>query len=167
MNSSKSLIVSICIFVIIGMCALLLILNKGHIGNFGLVSLNDVVEEKDEVIMPKLEISTEKKYLSIKDKEISKILATVDGENVTTGIEYTTSDKNIAKVVDGEIVPVRDGKVTITGTYQGQSSSVDVYVITPVKNITFTGIKFKYGAWERTTEKGFATNELLDILTVP
>lgn len=34
------------------------------------------------------------------------------------------------------------------------------------KNITFEGIEFKYGAWNRTTEKGFATRQA-DEMTIP
>ena len=134
MVNNKSLIISICIFIIVGMCALLLILNKGHIGTLGLVSLED---DKD-VIMPKLEIATEAKYLSSVDKETSILTATVDGEIVTQDIEYKSSNEEIAKVEDGEIIAVSDGKVTITGTYGGQTAETEVHVITPIKKITFT-----------------------------
>ena len=134
MVNNKSLIISICIFIIVGMCALLLILNKGHIGTWGLVSL----EDDDEVIMPKLEIEAEGKYLSSVDKETSILTATVDGEIVTQDIEYKSSNEEIAKVEDGEIIAVSDGKVTITGTYGGQTAETEVHVITPIKKITFT-----------------------------
>lgn len=134
MVNNKSLIVSICIFIIVGMCALLLILNKGHIGTWGLVSL----EDDEEVIMPKLEIEAEGKYLSSVDKETSVLTATVDGEIITQDIEYKSSNEEIAKIEDGEIIAVSDGKVTITGTYGGQTAETEVQVITPIKKITFT-----------------------------
>lgn len=35
-----------------------------------------------------------------------------------------------------------------------------------IENITFSGIEFKYGAWNRTTEKGFSTSQA-EIMAVP
>ena len=66
MESKKALIISICVFIIVGMIALLLILNKGYIGSIALVNTNEKNEE--EIIKPKLEIVTDAKYLSSKDK---------------------------------------------------------------------------------------------------
>ncbi len=136
MASKKSLIISICIFIIVGMCALLLILNKGHIGSVALVNTEETSE--DEVIAPKLEITTESKYLSSKAKETTTLLATIDGEIIAEGIEYTSSDETIAKIEDGEVVALKDGNVKITGTYEGQTAITEIHVITPIKNITFT-----------------------------
>ena len=137
MASKKSLIISICIFIIVGMCALLLILNKGHIGSIGLVSLDNTSAEEDSMLS-KLEIATEDKYLSSKSKEKTKLSATVGGETVTEGIEYTSSDESIAKIQDEEVVAVEDGKVTITGIYNGKTATTEIQVITPIKNINFT-----------------------------
>jgi len=136
MASKKALIISICIFIIVGMGALLLILNKGHIGSIGLVSLEDSASE--EVIMPKLEITAESKYISSKDEESVELSATIDGEIITEGIEYKSSDEEIAKVEEGKIVAVSDGKVAITGTYEGQTATTEIHVITPIKNMSFT-----------------------------
>lgn len=137
MTSKKALIISICIFIIVGMVSLLIILNKGHIGSVGLVSMKETSNE-EEVIMPKLEIFAENKYLSAKNKEKTKLSATIDGEEITEGIEYETSDEKIAKIKDGEVIAVKNGKVTITGTYDGKQASTDIYVITPIKTMTFT-----------------------------
>ena len=127
MSEKKALIISICIFVMVAMIALLLVLNKGHIGEINLVNLN---ETSAEVIMPKLEIVTASKYISSKDKE--------EIETITDGIEYKSSDEEIAKIEDGKVVAVSDGKVTITGTYQDQSATTEIQVITPIKSMTFT-----------------------------
>lgn len=135
MSEKKALIISICIFIMVAMIALLLILNKGHIGEINLVNLN---ETSAEVIMPKLEIVTASKYISSKDKEEIELSATVDGETITDGIEYKSSDEEIAKIEDGKVVAVSDGKVTITGTYQDQSATTEIQVITPIKSMTFT-----------------------------
>lgn len=138
MTSKKALIISICIFVIVGMCALLLILNKGHIGKIGLVKLEDVSSEGEGVVIPKLEIATDVQYLSSKSKEESILTAKLDGQVVTEGITYKSSDETIAKIEDGKVVAVKDGKVTITGTYDGQTATTEIHVITPIKNINFT-----------------------------
>ena len=134
MSEKKALIISICIFVMVAMIALLLVLNKGHIGEINLVNLN---ETSAEVIMPKLEIVTASKYISSKDNEEMELSATVDGETITDGIEYKSSDEEIAKIEDGKVVAVSDGKVTITGTYQDQSATTEIQVITPIKSMTF------------------------------
>lgn len=136
MASKKALIISICIFIIVGMSALLLILNKGHIGSIGLVSLED--SDSEEVIMPKLEITAESKYISSKDEETVELSATIDGEIITEGIEYKSSDEEIAKIEEGKVVAVSDGKVVITGTYEGQTATTEINVITPIKNMSFT-----------------------------
>ena len=135
MSSKKALIVSICIFIIVGMIALLLILNKGYIGSISLVKLEDTEEE---TIIPKLEISIENDYLSSKSKQSVALTATIDGEVITEGIKYTSSDETIAKIKDGKVVAVKDGKAVIKGTYVGQEAEKEIHVITPIKSITFT-----------------------------
>lgn len=137
MEDKKGLIISICIFIIVGMMALLLILNKGHIGSKNLVNTSGPVE-KEEVIAPKLEISTEKEYLSSSDNEEIVINAVIDGENITEGIEYKSSDENVIKIKDGKAVAVKDGKATITAMYEGVQDTVELHVITPIKSISFT-----------------------------
>ena len=131
--NNKGLIISICIFMIVGMCALLLILNKGHIGTIGLVKLEEDSVEESSVF----KIETKSKYLSSKDKEKTDIIATIDGVILKEQVEYVSSDENIAKIVDGNLVAVKDGKVTITANYNGKTASTQVHVITPIKNINF------------------------------
>lgn len=135
MSEKKALIISICIFVMVAMIALLLVLNKGYIGEINLVNLN---ETSAEVIMPKLEITSSSKYLSSKDKEEMELSATIDGEIIAEGIEYASSDDEIAKIEENKVIAVSDGKVTITGNYQGQSAMLELQVITPIKSMTFT-----------------------------
>lgn len=136
MAEKKALIISICIFIIVGMMALLLILSKGHIGSINLVSTDATADE--EIIKPKLEISVENEYLASTKKETTALSAVIDGEVVTQGIEYASSDETVAKIKDGKVVAVKDGKATITGVYEGTQGSVEVHVITPIKRMTFT-----------------------------
>ena len=135
MAEKKALIISICIFIIVGTLALLLVLNKGHIGSINLVSTEPVNEE---IIKDKLEISVESKYLSSTKKEEATLSAVIDGEIVTQGIEYTSSDEDVAKIKNGKVIAVKDGKATITGIYEGTQATIEVYVITPIKRMTFT-----------------------------
>lgn len=132
----KALIISICIFMIVGVCALLLILNKGHIGTIGLVKLDD--SSLEVAGLSTFEIHTESKYVSSKDKEGTPLIAIADGVTITDQIEYTSSDETIVNVIDGKIIALKDGKATITANYKGKMATTQVHVITPIKNISFT-----------------------------
>lgn len=140
MKKNKALIISILIFVIIAIIALILILNKGHIGKYALVSTGESQEKQEEKILPKLTLELEKEYLSSKNKkETSGMTVSIDGENVTEGVEFETSDEDIVKInEDNELVPVSDGKAIITAKYDGIEATKEIKVITPIKSITFT-----------------------------
>lgn len=134
MKNKNALIISICIFCIVGILALLLVLNKGHIGSINLVDTSEI----PETIKPKLEISIDKEYLSVKDEDEATLSAVIDGENITEGIVYTSSDEEIAKIENKKVIPVDDGKVTIIGKYEDMEDSVEVHVVTPIKTMKFT-----------------------------
>ena len=141
MKSRRALVVSIIVFVILAIIALVLVLNKGHIGNIALVSIEAVDDKKaSEAILPKLTIEIEKEYLSSANKkETSKVTAFKDGEEVTNGVELESSDTDIVKLnKDNELVAVSDGKATITAKYDGLEGKADVKVITPIKTMNFT-----------------------------
>ena len=134
--NKKTLIVSICVFIIVGMMALLLILNKGYVGNIPLVKTS---ESRDEnIIMPKLEIKAEKQILSVESKEKVNLIATIDGENIISGIEYTSSDENIVKIINKTLIPVGVGKAIVTGVYEDQLATTEIKVVTPIRKMSFT-----------------------------
>ncbi len=137
MKSKKTLIISIIVFVVVASIALYLVLNKGHIGNFNLVSLNDT---QNEEILPKLDITLDKKYLSSKDKEdVAKVTATIDGEIATENVKYEVSDSKIIAINENnEIVPLKDGKAIVKATYDGIEAQAKIEVITPIKTMSFT-----------------------------
>lgn len=141
MKSRRALVISILVFIVLGIIALVLILNKGHIGNIALVSIEAVDDKKaSEAIMPKLTIELEKEYLSSSNKkETSKMTVFKDGEEVTNGVEFESSDTDIVKLnKNDELVAVSDGKATITAKYDGLEGKADIKVITPIKTMKFT-----------------------------
>lgn len=135
----RALVISIIVFVVVALVALFLVLNKGHIGNYSLV-YTEKVEEKEEVILPQLSLQIDKEYLSSKNKkDTAQMTVVVGDETVTDGVEFSSSDEKIVKINDdNELVPVSDGKATITATYDGMDATADVRVITPIKTISFT-----------------------------
>mgnify|MGYP006348335377 CR=1 FL=1 len=72
----KSLVISIIIFFLVAGAALYLVLNKGHIGEYSLVSL----ETEPEEVIPVISLELEKAYLSSQDEEdVCKVIVKVDG----------------------------------------------------------------------------------------
>ncbi len=139
MKNKKALIISIIVFIIVGVLALLIVLNKGHIGSYALVQTGEE-SKKQEEILPKLNLELENEYLSSKNKkETVGMTVTIDGETVTEGVTFKSSDEDIVKInKDNELVAVKDGKATITANYDGMDATADVRVITPIKSMTFT-----------------------------
>lgn len=136
----KALITSIIIFVIIAGVALYIVLNKGHVGNYALVEIEEVAE-KEEIIEPKLLLELEQDYLfSTKKKETLPITVSIDGEGevLIDNVELESSDEKVVKINDDyELVAVKDGTATITARYDGIEATKDVKVITPIKSMTF------------------------------
>ncbi len=139
MKNKRALVISIVIFIIVGILALLLILNKGHIGKYALVNV-EPVDEQEEEILPKLELKLENEYLSSKNKkETVGMTVTIDGETVTDGATFTSSDEKIVKInKNNELVAVSDGKAIITANYDGMTAEATARVITPIKTMNFT-----------------------------
>ena len=134
----KSLKISIILFIITAICALYLVLNKGHIGNISLVSTS--IKEGQDVVKPNLTLELEKKYLSSVDKEdTSKMTVYIDAETVTTGVEFISSNEDVVKINENnELVPVSDGTAEITAKYDGVIATEKIEVITPIKTMNFT-----------------------------
>lgn len=138
----KALIISIVIFVIIAGFALYIVLNKGHIGNYALVAIEEVKEAEEEIIEPKLVLELEKDYLlSTKKKETVPIKVSIEGEGevLLENVELESSDEDVVKINDDyELVAVKDGTAQITARYDGIEATQEVKVITPIKSMTFT-----------------------------
>ena len=135
MKNKKALIISIFVFFVVAMVALILVINKGHIGSYSLVS----TELKEENILPKLTLELEKNFLSSKDNDKSKTTVMIDGEIVSQGIEFESSNEEVAKINENnEVIPVSDGKAIIKAKYDGVEASSEIEVVTPIKTMSFT-----------------------------
>lgn len=129
------LLMSIIVFLIVAVIALYLVLNKGHIGNYALVNTNENDEEK---LIQTIDVSVEKEYLSSNDEEETNIVVKLDGEEVTEGIEYASSNEDVIKIENGKAIAVNNGKATVTARVGEIADSADVHVITPIKSMSFT-----------------------------
>lgn len=130
------LLISIISFIVVALIALYLVLNKGHIGSIALVKIGD--EAQGEKLTQTIEVSLDKEYISSKDKEETEIFVKVDGEAVTEGVEYASSDEDIVKIKDGKAVAVKNGRAIITAKKGDIADSAEIQVITPIKNMTLT-----------------------------
>ncbi len=148
---NKGLVVAICFFIIVCVLSLLLVLDKGYVFGKRIFSTTPVeknVESKEEEkIKPKLEFEIQKEYISIKDKETADLVARIDGEEITEGIDYESSDDSIAKIVKDKetglpvVQAVSYGKAKIIAKYDGQEAEADIKCIIPIKSMSFTSTK--------------------------
>lgn len=137
--------VSIIIFIILSVMAILIILDKGKIGGYSLVKIENSSGLNGENSLPdkapknKMEISAEKKYLSSKIDEETEISVFVNGEKVDLKeVELTSSNEDVVEIEDGIATAVSDGKSTITAKKDDLEATLDLHVITPIKSIEFT-----------------------------
>jgi len=141
----KGLKRSIVVFFILATITFYIIINKGHIGSYALVKLDEkaIESSSEESIAPKILIELEKDILSATDKkDTSEVKVTKDGELVTDGVTISSSDAKVAKINDdNEIVPVGNGRATITAKYDGLEASQDIKVITPIRSMSFTSTR--------------------------
>ncbi len=138
MTNKKALLLSIILFMIVAIITIMIILGKGHIGSYALVNTDATEKTAENNVIPKLEISLDKKYIASTKKETSEIKATIDGEEILEGITYESSDNTIAKIEDGKVVAVKEGKAVIKANYEGIEATADVNVIIPMKTMKFT-----------------------------
>ncbi|MDD5826765.1 MAG: Ig-like domain-containing protein [Bacilli bacterium] len=76
-------------------------------------------------------VSLNKTTVTLENGKTTELVATVNPVDATYDkIEWTSSDKSIATVVDGVVTAKKNGKATITATVGGKSASATVQVIT-------------------------------------
>lgn len=136
---NKVLIITMITFFVVAVLALCLVLNKGHIGSYALVPLEEISEE--ESIVPQLSLTIEPEFLKSTNKKETAVpkIAVGDEEVALEAVELESSDESIVKVnKDNELVAVADGKAKIIVKYDGLEAFQDIRVITPIKSMTFT-----------------------------
>jgi hypothetical protein len=137
-KQNKILIISIIIFVIVALLALGIILNKGKVFGKSLVSTGES-ESTTTVGEYVVEVSSDKDYISAKSNEEATLTVLVDGEEKSEGIEFTSSDEEVATVDENGVVKaVGVGNTTITAKYQDSEGTIDIKGIVPITSMKFT-----------------------------
>lgn len=137
--------ISMIVFIILAVMAIVIILDKGKIAGYSLVKIetslgpNGEVSGPDEATQNKMEISAEKRYLSSKKDEETELTVFVNGEKVDISeVELTSSNEDVVEIEDGIATAVSDGKSTITAKKDDLEATIDLHIITPIKSIEFS-----------------------------
>ena len=143
-NNGNMLLFSIIIFLLLCIIAILIILNKGKVGSYSLVKIqntsgSETTNSEPEVKKDEMQISVDKKYLSVKNKESANLTVTINGEPIDISeVEIESSNEEVIKVVNGIVKAVSVGKTTITATKDDLTATVDLRAIIPIKSIQFS-----------------------------
>ncbi len=137
-KKNKTLGITFVIFAITCVIAISLILNKGNIFGHSLVATSDELEVGYVVGEHTLELSIDKEYLSVKDKEEAKLSVLVDGEETDKDVTYESSNEDVATVKDGKVKIVGVGTAKITAKCEDAEDTVEVNGIIPIKTMKFT-----------------------------
>lgn len=131
---NKSLKITFIIFLISGIIALVIILNKGKIFGNNLVAVSN--PEVQETVHS-IQLTTDKLYLS-KNGDTTEAMITIDGLDATEGYELTSSDETVAKIEDNTIKSVGVGTVIIKAksTAYNVESEVTIDVVSPITSLT-------------------------------
>lgn len=136
---NKSLIRSIIVFVIFAVIALFIILNKGNIFGFSLMQISVPEMLGTEELTQTIEVSVDKEYISVTDKETEQVIVKIDGLEATEGIEFLSSDDSIITVDETGLIKAKSaGVATITAKKDELAATVDVHAIVPIKKMTLT-----------------------------
>lgn len=143
-NRVNMLPFSIIIFLLLCIIAILIILNKGKVGSYSIVKIqntsgSETTSSEPEVKKDEMQISVDKKYLSVKTKESADLTVTINGEPIDISeVELESSNEEVIKVIDGSVKAVSVGKATITATKDDLTATVDLRAIIPIKSIQFS-----------------------------
>lgn len=137
-KQNKVFLITLVIFLVAAVIGISLILSKGHIFGHSLVATADELEAGYVVGEHSLELSTDKEFLSVKDKEEAELKVLFDGEETTDGITYESSNKDVATVKDGVVTIKGVGTAKITAKKEDAEDTVEINGIIPIKTMTFT-----------------------------
>lgn len=136
-NVNKVFKISLIVFVVFAIIALCIVLSRGKIFTHVLLRDNQLAEEAKPASHT-IGLTIDKEFISVKDKETAELKVVVDGNETKEGIEYTSSDEEVATVKDGVVTAVGVGSATITAKYEDAEATTDVKVIKPMTSIKFT-----------------------------
>ena len=137
-KQNKVLGTTFIIFLITALIGIFVVSHKGVIFGHSLVATADELEAGYIVGDHSLELSIEKEYLSVKDKEEANLTVLFDGEETTEGISYETSNEDVATVKDGIVKITGVGTAKITAKKDGAEDTVEINGIIPIKTMKFT-----------------------------
>jgi hypothetical protein len=137
---NKKLRNSFLVFLISGILALIIILNKGVLFGFRLISIDNVSSSTD---LHTLQMITTSNYLK-KDGDKSELMISIDGEDRIDGFEIESSDEDVVKVEFDEdeskyyAVSSNCGTavITATSTDYDVEYQVTIDVIEPITKLT-------------------------------
>ena len=161
MGSKKTLIISIIIFIIAGICALLLILNKGYVGEKSLVAYEEVHE---------LAVKCDKEYISVTEDEEATIKVFLDGEEIEDGYELLLEEDEKKITLDENIVTAKKvGTATITAKLIDSDlvATTNITVYRPIKNLKLDakGTTLRVGSDRQLTATVKPTNATITYLS--
>lgn len=132
---NKKLRISLAIFLISGLIALFIILNKGVVFGKRLVDISSGNVEETHTI----ELTSDRVYLP-EGGEKANLLVKIDGIESLEGYDLVSSDENVVKIVGNTLVSNDTGVAIITATSKeyGLKSEITIDVVEPITSITLS-----------------------------
>lgn len=133
---NKLLKITFIIFLISGIIALVVILNKGKLFGKNMV---EVSNGKAVEVVHSIQLVADKVFLA-GSGDTTNLSVTIDGLDATEGYELTSSDPNIISIEGNAITAVAEGTAIITAksTEYDVTSDVTIDVVTPITKITIS-----------------------------
>ena len=135
-NLNKIMIISFVLLLLTGVLTLYNILNIGIVFGKRLVATSAEVVEKE--IVHSIQMTTDKKYLSIESDEPANLIVTVDGVDMQEGIEYILSDDTLVNIENNMVKPLgKEGTVVITAKSldYGIETELTIEIVKPITKL--------------------------------
>ena len=126
---NKKLRISLAIFLVSGLIALFIILNKGVVFGKRLIDISS----------GNVELTSDRVYLP-EGGEKANLLVKLDGVESLEGYDLVSSDENVVKIVGNTLVSQDTGVAIITATSKeyGLKSEITIDVVEPITSITLS-----------------------------
>jgi hypothetical protein len=152
---NKRLKISFLIFLISGILALVIILNKGVLFGFRLISVSDTSSASD---VHAIQMVATSNYLK-KNGDKTELMISIDGADCTDGFEIVSSDEDVVTVEFDEdeskyyAVSASCGTavLTATSTEYGSEYQVTIDVVEPITKLTLSSEETSIEVGQETT----------------